>query len=183
MKCSAWSSLVISACSALALAAPAAAEVDISPQRIDPGSTSRLVFWVTNETKQTVTAVAIGVPADFQIGEAEAKGSWKTSVRARTATWEGYRIAPGQFAFFTITVRTPNRDERGVFSVLVSLAGGTTLTWPATVSVVPAQPVRDSDARLTATIALAVASIAAALALASGLLGLWLWLRPRPEAF
>jgi uncharacterized protein YcnI len=183
MKCSAWSSLVISVCSALALSAPAAAGVDVSPQRIDPGGTARLVFWVTNETKKTVNAVAIGVPDDFQIGEAEAKGSWKTSVHARTATWDGYRIAPGQFAFFTITVRTPNREERGIFSILASKADGTTATWPATVSVVPAQPTRDSSARLTAMIALVVASVAVALALATGILALWLWLRPRPEPF
>jgi uncharacterized protein YcnI len=183
MKCSAWSSLVISVCSALALAAPGAAGVDISPQRIDPGATARLVFWVTNETKQTVTAVAIGVPADFKIGEAEAKGSWRTSVHARTATWEGYRIAPGQFAFFTITVRTPNREERGRFSILARKANGSTATWPATVKVVHAQPTHDTSARLTATVALVVASVAVALALASGILALWLWLRPRPEAF
>jgi uncharacterized protein YcnI len=183
MKCSAWSSLVISVCSALALAAPAGAGVDISPQRIDPGTTARLVFWVTNETKQPVTAVAIGLPDDFQLAEAETKGSWKTSVHARTATWEGYRIAPGQFAFFTVTVRTPKREERGVFSILASKADGTTATWPATINVVPAQPTRDSSARLTALIALVVASVAVVLALAGGILSLWLWLRPRPEAF
>jgi uncharacterized protein YcnI len=181
MKCSAWSSLVISACSAAVLATPAAASVDVSPQRIDPGQTARLVFWVTNDSKSTIRAVAIAVPADFQLAEAEAKGSWKTSVRARTATWDGYRIAPGQFAFFTLTVRTPKLEERGVFSILASRMKGGTDTWQATVSVVPAQPTRDRSARLTATIALIVASIAALLALAGGILALYLWLRPRPE--
>jgi uncharacterized protein YcnI len=183
MKCSGWSSLVISVCSALALAAPAAAGVDISPQRIDPGATTRLVFWVTNETAATITAVAIGVPTDFQLAEAEVKGSWKTSVRARTATWEGYKIAPGQFAFFTITVRSPKREERGVFSILASKTTGATATWQSAVDVVPAQPTRDSTARLTATIAIVVASVAVVLALAGGILSLWLWLRPRPEAY
>ncbi len=183
MKCSAWSSLVISACSALALAGPAGAAVDVSPQRIDPSSTARLVFWVTNESKSAITAVAIAVPTDFQLGEAEAKGSWKTAVHARTASWEGYRIAPGQFAFFTVTVRTPKMEERGVFSILASRANGGTSTWQTTVFVVPAQPTRDSSARLTATIALIVASVATLLALAGGILALWLWLRPRQEAF
>jgi uncharacterized protein YcnI len=183
MKCSAWSSLGISVCSTLVLAAPAVAGVDISPRRIDPGTTTRLVVWVTNDTKTAITGVAIGLPADFQLAEAEAKGSWKTSVHARTATWEGYKIGPGQFAFFTLTVRTPAMQERGLFSILASKASGSTATWQASVNVFPAQPTRDKGARLTATIALIVASIATLLALAGGILALWLWLRPRPEAF
>ena len=70
MRFSAWSSLVISACSALALALflvpAAAADVEVSPQRIDPGSTARLVFWVANNTKTAVnagwsSAVLVGV--------------------------------------------------------------------------------------------------------------------------
>jgi uncharacterized protein YcnI len=184
MRFSAWSSLVISACSALALALflvpAAAADVEVSPQRIDPGSTARLVFWVANNTKTAVNAVAIGIPADFQLGEAEAKGSWKTSVHARTATWDGSRIAPGQFAFFTVTVKAPRTPERGMFSILTSKVTGSTDTYQATVSVVPAQPTRDDGARLTATIALILAAVAVLLALAGGLLALWLWLRPRP---
>jgi uncharacterized protein YcnI len=180
MKCSAWSSLVISACSALVLTATATAGVDVSPQRIDPGATARLVFWVTNDSKSTIKAVAIGVPSDFQLAEAEAKGSWRTSTHTRTATWDGNRIAPGQFAFFVLTVRAPKIDERGVFSILASKADGSTATWQATVNVILAQPTRDARARLTATIALIVASIAALLALAGGILALYLWLRPRP---
>ncbi len=181
MKCSAWSSLGIWGCSAaLLVASPAAAGVEISPQRIDPGATARLVFWVANDAKTPITAVAIGIPGDFQLGDAEAKGSWKTSVRARTATWEGYRIAPSQFTFFTVTVKAPRTEERAVFSILASNANGGTATYQEEVKVVAAQPTRDRTARLTATIALIVASVAALVALAGGMLALWLWLRPRP---
>ena len=130
-----------------------------------------------------MTGVAIGVPADFQLAEAEAKGSWKTSVHARTATWEGYKIAPGQFAFFTLTVRAPKREERGLFSIIVSPARGPASTWQTAVRVLPAQPTHDDTARLLATIALVVASVAAVLGLGAALLALWLWLRPRPEVF
>jgi uncharacterized protein YcnI len=175
--------LLLTACCALALAAPAAASVDISPKRIDPGETARLVFWVTNDGTSPITGVAIGVPSDFRLAEAETKGSWKTALHARTATWEGYRIAPGQFAFFTVTVRAPQTEERAIFSVLASRANGSTATWQATARVVPAQPPQDKDARRIATIALIVAAVAVVLALAGGVLALWLWLRPRPEVF
>jgi uncharacterized protein YcnI len=185
MKCSGWSSLGISVCSgiagALLLAVPAAAGVQVSPRRIDPGSTARLVFWVSNESKSPITAVAIGLPSDFQLGEAESKGSWQTKLRTRTATWEGHRIAPGQFAFFTLTVKAPTTRERAMFSILASKVSGATDTYHATVSVVRAQPTRDEDARLTATIALIVAGVATLLALAGGILSLWLLLRPRRD--
>ena len=62
MKSSGWSSRATWVCSAgcaLALAAPAAAGVDVSPQRIDPGDTARIVFWVPNDGKTPITGVAI----------------------------------------------------------------------------------------------------------------------------
>jgi uncharacterized protein YcnI len=176
-----WSSLAISVCSAVVLAGTAAAGVQVSPTRIDPGSTARLFFWVANDGRHAIDGVAIGIPADFQLGEAEVKGGWRTSTRARTATWEGRRIAPGQFAFFSLTVKAPEREERALFSVLASSVGGATKTWQVRVDVVRAPPVRDERARLTATIALIVAAVAALLALGGGILALWLWLRPRPE--
>jgi uncharacterized protein YcnI len=162
------------------LAAPAAAGVQVSPQRIDPGATSRLFFWVANEGTTAIDGVAVGIPTDFQLGEAEAKGGWKTSVRSRTATWEGAKIAPGQFAFFSVTVKAPDTEERALFSVLASTVKGGTDTWQARVDVVRAPPIRDGRARVTATVALILAAVAALVALAGGLLALWLWLRPRP---
>ncbi len=181
MRFSAWSSLVISACSAALLLAPVAgADVEVSPQRIDPGSTARLFFWVANDGKSPITTVAIGVPTDFQLAEAESKGSWKTSVRQRTATWDGYKIAPGQFAFFSLTVRAPKTEEKGLFSILASHATGSTTTYQATVNVVPAMPTRDGDARRLATIGLIVGGVGLLVGLAAGILALWLWLRPRP---
>jgi uncharacterized protein YcnI len=184
MKCRRWSSLGISVCSALALAAPAVAAVEVSPQRIDPGQTARLVFWLANDGDAPITSVAIGIPTDFRLGEVESKGSWKTAVHARTASWDGGRIAPGQFAFFSVTVKAPTVEERAVFSILAGRSTGRTITYQAQVNVVPAQPMRDKSARLIATIALIVAVVAALVALAGGILALWLWLRPRPpDAF
>ena len=180
MRFSGWSSLAISACSFLVLAATASAGVQVSPARIDPASTGRLFFWVANDGKSPIDAIAIGVPADFQLAEAEMKAGWKTSVRSRTATWEGSRIRPGQFAFFSVTVRAPATEERALFSILTSTAKGETLTHQVSVDVVRAPPVRDARARSIATIALIVASVAAIVALAGGILALWLWLRPRP---
>jgi hypothetical protein len=184
MKCRRWSSLGISVCSALALAAPAVAAVEVSPQRIDPGQTARLFFWLANDGDVPITSVAIGIPTDFRLGEVESKGSWKTAIHTRTASWDDGRIAPGEFAFFSVTVKAPAVEERAVFSILAGRSTGRTVTYQAQVNVVAARPTRDQPARLIATIALIVAIVAAIVALAGGILALWLWLRPRPpDAF
>jgi len=186
MRFSAWSSRGISACSglvlALALAPAAAADVSILPGRVDPGREARLVFSVANESTSPIKTVSIGLPPDFELGEAEVKGSWKTDVNKRTVTWEGSRIAPGRLATFTLNVRAPRVEEKAMFSVLASLANGrTTSTALSYVTVRPA-PIVDRTARQIATVALIVASVAAVVAMAGGLLALWLWLRPRPVA-
>ena len=177
----AWSSLGISAWSvALVLAAPAgAAGVDVSPRRIDPGGTARIAFWVSNDGKVPIVAVAVGIPVDFRLGEAETKGSWRTSVHKRTVSWDGYKIRPGQFAFFTLTVKAPQREERAMFTILSSAQNGSTRTQQATVDVVPPQPTNDASARRVATIALVIAIVGSVAALGAGILALWLWLRPR----
>jgi uncharacterized protein YcnI len=184
MRSSAWSSRGISVCSALAAAlalVPAAAgEVTISPGRVDPGQKARLVFSVANESTSAIETVAIGLPVDFQLDEAEVKGGWKTHLRKRTVTWEGYGIAPGQLATFTLNVSAPRVEERAMFSVLASLADGRTVTYESAINVVGAAPIVDTSARKIALAALIVASVGALVAIAGGLLALWLWLRPRP---
>jgi uncharacterized protein YcnI len=190
MRFSAWSSRGISACRgavlalglALVLAPAAAADVSISPGRVDPGNEARLVFSVANESTSPIKTVAIGLPPDFELGEAEVKGSWKTDVNKRTVTWEGSRIAPGRLATFTLNVRAPHVEEKAMFSVLASLADGRTVTYESGVDVVRPAPIVDRTARQIATAALIVASVAAVVAIAGGLLALWLWLRPRPAA-
>lgn len=185
MKSSGWSSRSISVCSGLAAAAlvlapAAAAHVVVSPERIDPGSDARVVFSVPNDEAKAITRVAIGLPPDFDLGESEVKGGWRTMTNARTVGWEGGRIMPGQFAEFVVHVRAPETTERAVFTVLVSLANGRTVTYQPTVDVAKAPAPRDEGARTLAEAALIIAAVAVLLALGGGFLALWLWLRPRP---
>ena len=184
MKCSGWSSRGIWASSvlaALALAPAAAADlVQVTPSRVDPGADVRLVFSVPNTGAVAITRVAIGLPPDVQLGEAETRGGWTTEARQRTVAWEGSRIAPGQFADFALLLHVPPTEERAVFSVLASQANGQTMSYQTSLTVASAPATRDHAARTLATAALIVASIAALLALGGSFLALWLWLRPRP---
>jgi hypothetical protein len=184
MRSSGWSSRGIWGCSAAALAAlalvhSASAEPSVTPSRIAPGSSPRLVFTVPNEKNVAIRRVAIGLPPDFSLAQAELKGGWKTDVLGRTVTWEGKSIMPHQLATFILRVHAPGVEERAVFPVLASYANGRTLTSQVWLRVEPAPPPRDEGARTLATAALIVAAVAVLLALGGGLLALWLWLRPR----
>jgi hypothetical protein len=161
------------------LAPVAAAGPEVSPTRVDPGTTPRLVFIVPNEEKVAIDRIAIGLPPDFRLLQAEVKGGWHTEVRERTVSWDGRSIMPNQLVTFTLQVEAPNIEERALFPVLVSLGNGRTLTHQVSLTVGPPAAPRDESARTLATAALIVAAVAVALALGGGLLAFWLWLRPR----
>ena len=185
MKCSGWSSRGIWACSAallgaLAVAPAAGAHVTMSPARIDPGSEARLVFTVPDEEKVPITRVAIGLPPDFRLGQAEVAQGWSIETSPRTVSWSGSEIAPGRLVQFALTVDAPKTTERAVFQALVSLKDGQTLTYKPSLMVETAPQPHDAGARTLATAALIVGGVGVAFGLAGSFLALWLWLRPRP---
>jgi uncharacterized protein YcnI len=188
MRSSAWSSLVISACSALALAlafalalaAPAAAHVSITPKSVSAGSDVDLVIAVPNQSDpRGIVRVTIGVPAELQLDDAELKPGWTQQRAAQAITWTGGPIPKGQFATFGLRGTAPGRGETVLFNVLVGSRSGKTTTYRVALDV-RAHASRDVGARNLGKAALFVALAAALLALAGGFLALYVWLRPPP---
>ena len=183
MKFSAWSSLVTSGCSvagALVLAAPAAAHLSLQPRAVEVGSDVDLDFSVPNDGDANgVVRVTLGVPADFELDDAEAKPGWTQLRAAQAVTWTGGRIPRGQYAIFGIRGTAPTRPETVLFNVLVGSATGKTTTYRVGL-VVKAHASRDVGARTLGKAALIVGIGAALIALAGGFLALYVWLRPPP---
>lgn len=180
MRFSAWSSLAISACSALALAAPAAAHVSIDPATVVKGQQVDLVFSVPNEDGRiSVDHVTLGIPPDFQLEGAEAKPGWTQSRTGQAVTWSGGLIPRGTFARFAIRGTAPARVETVLFNVLVGDRTGRSITYRVGLDVA-ATARQDRGARELGKAALGVAILAAVLALGALFLGLYLWLRPPP---
>jgi uncharacterized protein YcnI len=178
MKFSAWSSLSISACSALVLAAPAAAHLSVNPSQIHTGELADVTFSIPNADDAIgIDHVTLGVPADFQLDDAEAKPGWTQSRRGQTITWSGGRIPVGQYATFSIRGTAPAKAETVRFNVLVGDRTGKSITYPAPLEVTAATN-RDTGARTLGKAALGVAIVGAVLALGALFLGLYLWLRP-----
>ena len=130
MKCSAWSSLVISVCSALVFAGAASAHLSIDPQRVSPGAEVDVVFSVPNEDDAVgVDHVTLGIPADFELDDAEAKSGWTQSRTGQAVTWSGGLIPKGQFARFAIRGTAPAKSETVLFNVLVGDRTGKSITY------------------------------------------------------
>jgi uncharacterized protein YcnI len=191
MRCSGWSSpstlicrpgFAVLGCSvaALLVAAPAGAHVSINPARVQTGDLVDLVFSVPNtDDRHRVDHVTLGIPADFELDDAEAKSGWTQSRTGQAITWAGGSIPRRQFARFAIRGTTPKRAETILFNVLVGDRTGKSITYRVALDVEAHGP-RDAGARSLGKTALALGVVAIALALAALFTGLYLWLRPPP---
>jgi uncharacterized protein YcnI len=178
MKCSAWSSLAISVCSALVFASGAWAHLSIDPAKVTKGAAVDLVFSVPNEDDSVgVDHVTLGIPGDFELDDAEAKPGWTQSRTGQAITWSGGLIPKGQYATFSIRGTAPDKDETVLFNVLVGDRKGKSITYRVGLDV-QAHGEQDSGARSLGRAALLIAIIAGALALAALFTGLYVWLRP-----
>ena len=179
MKFSAWSSLSISVCSALFLAAPAAAHLSINPSRIHTGELADITFSIPNADDAIgIDHVTLGIPADFQLDDAEAKPGWTQSRTGQAIAWSGGQIPKGQFGRFAIRGTAPKNAETVVFNVLVGNHKGKSTTYRVGL-VVAAHGPRDTGARSLGKAALAVAVIAGLLSLGALFTALYVWLRGR----
>ena len=180
MRFSAWSLLVSSACSALVFAPSAFAHLSIDPAKVHTGAEVDLVFNVPNEDDAVgVDHVTLGIPADFELDDAEAKPGWTQSRTGQAVTWSGGNIPKGQYATFSIRGTAPAKVETVLFNVLVGDRTGKSITYRIGLDVA-SKTEQDSGARSLGKAALVVAIVAAALALAALFVGLYLWLRPPP---
>jgi uncharacterized protein YcnI len=180
MRFRGWSSLVISACSALALAGAASAHLSLDPRAVDVAADVDLTFSVPNaDDAHGVVRVTLGIPQEFALDDAEAKPGWTQSRAGQAITWAGGRIPKGQYATFAIRGTAPSQPGSVLFNVLVGSSTGKTTTYRVALAV-KAHPSRDVGARTLGKAALFVGIGAAGLALAAGFLALYVWLRPPP---
>jgi uncharacterized protein YcnI len=147
MRCSGWSSLAISASSALAalaLAAPAAAHVGVSPPFLSAGGETTLTLAVPNERDDPMTELAVTVPADARLVRAEPADGWTAAADGATATWSGGRLAAGAVASFELRIEAPATPGPAELRAEQRYPGGEVVRWPVTMTVTPATSVGSS---------------------------------------
>jgi uncharacterized protein YcnI len=158
----------------------ASAHLSLNPPSVKAGALIDLTFSVPNQADAVgIDHVTLGVPAAFDLDDAEAKPGWTQSRTGQAITWSGGSIPKGQYATFAIRGTAPHKAETVLFNVLVGDRRGKSITYRIGLDV-SATTQEDSGARSLGKAALVVAVVAALLALAGLFTGLYVWLRPPP---
>lgn len=154
MRCSGWSSLAISACSALALAGPARAHVVPSPAFVASESSESVMFSGPNERDAPMTSFALTVPEGLVIAHAHEADGWSESSDGSTATWTGGALEPNVDVGFGITLEA-NVDP-GVVRLQAEQRydDGGVVTWPVALTVTPAADEPSQNLALAAVLGL-----------------------------
>ena len=140
MRCSGWSSLAISVCSALALviAAPAAAHVVATPAFVASESSASIVFSGPNEREGLMTAFSLTVPDGIEIEHAHDVAGWTTGQDGSTATWTGGSLAPDVEASFGATLKATARPGVVTLEAEQRYSDGGVVSWPVQLTILPA---------------------------------------------
>jgi len=154
MRCSGWSSLAISVCSALLLAGTAAAHVVATPAYLPSGSSESITFSAPNERDAPMTAFSVTVPAGLEIVHAHEVEHWDEGVDGSTATWLGGPLAPNEEASFGMTLKAD--AEPGVVELQAQqrYTDGGVVSWPVSLTITPATESPSQNLAMAGVVAL-----------------------------
>jgi len=162
MRCSAWSSLAISVCSAFVVVAPASAHVEIAPSYVAARGTATLSLTGPNERDEPMTGFSVAVPRDFRIVSARSAAGWRGEVQGARAIWRGGSLAPEAEATFSLEVEAPSGPGPAQLEAVQRYPGGDVVTWDVGLTVTP-EPEASSQnigwAVLTAAVGLGVLTV------------------------
>jgi hypothetical protein len=156
MRCSGWSSLAISVCSAvsLLLAAPAAAHVVATPSFVASGSSESVTFSGPNERDAPMTAFLLTAPAGVEIAHAHEIEGWDESVDGSTATWLGGPLAPNEEIGFGVTLETDVEPGVVELQAVQRYRDGGEVSWPVALTITPADESPSQNLVLAGVVAL-----------------------------
>ena len=156
MRCSGWSSLAISVCSAVALAIPGSATAHIvaTPPFLASGSSESVSFTGPNEREDPMTSFAMTVPAGIEIAHAHEVEGWDESVEGSTAVWLGGPLAPDGEIAFGMTLEAD--AEPGVVQLQAEqrYSDGEVVSWPVALTITPADDSASQNLALAGVVAL-----------------------------
>ena len=174
MRCSGWSSLAISVCSAVALSFPALAGAHIvaTPPFLASGSSESVSFAGPNERDEPMTSFALTVPAGVEIAHAHEVEGWDESVEGPTAVWLGGPLAPDAEIAFGMTLEADAQPGVVELQAEQRYASGEVVSWPVALTITPGDDSSQS---------LALAGVIALIGLLSvAAIGMLAWRRRSP---
>ena len=142
MRCSGWSSLAISACSAIAisllLAAPAAAHVVATPSFLASKSSGSISFEAPNERSDPMTSFTLTAPEGIDIEHAHPADGWEGTVEDGAARWTGGSLAAGATTDFGATLKADTEPGIVTLTARQGYGSGAVVEWQVSLTVTPA---------------------------------------------
>jgi uncharacterized protein YcnI len=168
---------LVAATIALVVPAAAAAHVTIAPPFVDDGVESEIAFATPNERPPHATiTVRATAPPGISVVSATAPAGWREAVDGSTVTWSGGRLGDRTTASFPMRIVARVRAGTYAFTSVQTYDDGATVTWKASLSVLPAAGAAAPKQHPWGAVAAALAGI---VVIGGSLLGLRL-LRRRP---
>ena len=142
--------LIVAALAALVLVPAASAHVTVNPNEVPAGSFSRFAVRVPTERPNAdTTKVVLQLPEDLAFVSFQPKPGWTRTVtmvklakpvtndegetvteRIGTVTWEGGKIAPGEFDEFGLSAKVPETaGQTLVFPAVQTYSNGEVVRW------------------------------------------------------
>ena len=139
MRCSGWSSLAISVCSAVALivVAPAGAHVVAVRPYIATGSTAVLSLASPNERSEPMTGFKLTVPKGFVIEHVHAPAPWEATIAGSTVNWKGSALPAGATTDFAVQLEATAEPGPAQLDTEQLYPGGKVVRWPVAITVTP----------------------------------------------
>jgi uncharacterized protein YcnI len=140
MRCSGWSSLAISACSALGiLAFPASvsAHVIAMPTYIPSKGSEAIVLEVPNERPDPMTSFVVNVPSGIGIEHVHPVSGWSENVEGSTARWTGGSLPARKQVDFRLTLKADVEPGAVALDAEQLYGDGGVVTWPVSITITP----------------------------------------------
>ena len=138
MRCSGWSSLAISVCSALFFVGSAAAHVVATPAYLPSKSSESIIFEVPNERSEAMTSFTVTAPDGLEIEHAHPTGGWTGVTDGSSATWSDGSLAAGAIAYFGVTLKAEMEPGSAALEADQHYDSGAAVNWPVPITVTPA---------------------------------------------
>jgi len=166
--------LALAAAVLLVFPAAAAAHVEMSPDRVDPGSFTLYTVLSPDESTQALTGLRLTVPDGMEVDAAAATPGFTTELvrdqshRVVAVSWQGGSVAPGDLGLFRFSASVGAAETTLHLVGVQTFADGTTKVWKTPVVDVATEGAgsgSDTTSRGLAAAALGLAAAALALGL------------------
>jgi uncharacterized protein YcnI len=154
MRCSGWSSLAISVCSALVLTGTASAHVVATSPFVASESSRLINLEAPNERSEPMTSLLVRAPSGLVIHHTRQPKGWSGVAEGTSATFAGGSLPAGQVATFGVYIKADAQPGTETLEAKQRYDSGAVVTWQVPITITPAAETPSQNLALAAVVGL-----------------------------